>query len=492
MGAFVRYCGLYSIAPSAVTAATLDDFEAWATGRILKRDIGGMVRATASGWNWAKDHVPGWPQVRLARRDMREQFTLPLDEYPASFQEDAWRFLDGLAADPLEKLFTGQVFTTSGTGPRSRPKAARPRTVQTRRDQIRAAAAGLVLSGIPIGEITSLRDLVDPIPNFEKIVNFHYRRRRQRQAREDLATRPSQLLGIIETLRQVAKFHCRLPDAHVAHIAQVHSMIAPRSQMTMTDVNQARLQALLVPEVYARLLHLPGHLMAEAEKLWEQAKAKAQPGTTAPPPAKAARLVMFAVAIEILTFCPLRRHNLVQLNLILDLVRDPRGRITALRVAGADAKNGEFFEWQLADSTAKLLATWLKIWRPSLAEEGNPHLFPGLGQNARDESEFGTALAKLVESRIGALFNLHLARHFSVVRYLRAFPGHYATVSRLLGHRKIETTIRFYAGLEANAAALQVNRSVLTDRARTKPAASTAFGSRRKSKPASRQLASGD
>lgn len=191
--------------------------------------------------------------------------------------------------------------------------------------------------------------------------------------------------------------------------------------------------------------------------------------------------MMFAVAIDILLFCPLRRRNLVQLDLDRDLVRaGPRGRITALNISFDETKNGATYQWAMEESTAELIEVWLKHYRPVLAEDGNRCLFAGTGLAARNESEFGSALAEMVEHEVGAKFNMHLARHFSVVRFLRDHPGRSAVVSRLLGHKKVETTIRFYAGLESNAAAAEVNRTVLADRARTKVTAATAYRGRRK------------
>ena len=41
--------------------------------------------------------------------------------------------------------------------------------------------------------------------------------------------------------------------------------------------------------------------------------------------------------------------------------------------------------------------------------------------------------------------------------FLEAHPGAYEDVRRLLGHKSIQTTINFYAGLEATAAINRYN-----------------------------------
>jgi len=48
---------------------------------------------------------------------------------------------------------------------------------------------------------------------------------------------------------------------------------------------------------------------------------------------------------------------------------------------------------------------------------------------------------------IGVTIHAHLMRHLAAHLYLLANPGDYETVRRLLGHKNIETTIRFYEGL---------------------------------------------
>jgi integrase len=248
----------------------------------------------------------------------------------------------------------------------------------------------------------------------------------------------------------------------------------------MSAKNSARLRALLEPDTYAAMLHLPEVLKKRAEALWKAAREKYGPAT--PPPLAAARLMMNAVVAEILLFCPLRRKNLITLRPGTDLIRTgPTNRITGLIILGGATKNGEPYEWEVADSVATMIEIWIRIWRPVLAAPGNPYLFPGVDANHRNLCEFATQFSDLVEREVGAEYNMHLARHFAVVRYLRRHPGQYSVVSRLLGHKKVQTTINFYAGLETNAVATVVNKSVLEERASTALAAQVrAKGSLRK------------
>jgi integrase len=51
-------------------------------------------------------------------------------------------------------------------------------------------------------------------------------------------------------------------------------------------------------------------------------------------------------------------------------------------------------------------------------------------------------------------------RHAAAAIYLKHRPGDYETVRRLLGHRDIQTTIRFYCGLETMQATEQFGKLI--------------------------------
>jgi integrase len=50
----------------------------------------------------------------------------------------------------------------------------------------------------------------------------------------------------------------------------------------------------------------------------------------------------------------------------------------------------------------------------------------------------------------GLRITVHQFRHAAAAIYLKDHPGNYETVRQLLGHRDIQTTIRFYCGLETS------------------------------------------
>ena len=62
-----------------------------------------------------------------------------------------------------------------------------------------------------------------------------------------------------------------------------------------------------------------------------------------------------------------------------------------------------------------------------------------------DEAKLDTVR---IQKAIGLRITVHQFRHAAAAIYLKHRPGDYEMIRRLLGHRDIQTTIRFYCGLE--------------------------------------------
>ena len=160
----------------------------------------------------------------------------------------------------------------------------------------------LVASGVPAEQITSLSMLAHPLDNAVKILDFH----RQRLHKKKLATgeaftedelRSSNLKGIGELLRQIGKFEAGLSEGDLDELKEYIAMVTPNTEFGMSEKNRIRLTALFEDPAYSMLLGLPAHWM----------KLAADPERD---PDEAARMAMYAAALEVLSFLPLRRMNL--------------------------------------------------------------------------------------------------------------------------------------------------------------------------------------
>lgn len=462
---FFRFLTLEKIAPDAVLPSAFDRFATWLCNENLVDDVPSLVRRTASNWTWARGRVDGWPDVDLRQPRMRDQFTTPLENFPAAFQEDVERFLDGLRGPQRGEVFRhpGVVYRgvegrTSGGRWRSRAKS--PRTLQTRREQIRAAAAALLHDGIPLESITGLRDLVSPSDRPAQILQFHLDRLKARRrgkpgiaaVGEDEPT-SGYVAALAELLRIVAAHHVYLPDDDLEQIVDLLAAVRPENPGTMNADIARKLRALNDHDVLAMLLHLPAEWMRRLPELKLR-------------PREEALAVQYAVALEVLLAVPLRRRNLVELHIDQNLTIDRRtGAVTALDIPATKTKTRRKpITWEFAPRVAAMIGVYIKKYKPLLADEGNRFLFPGIGDKHREIGSFANELSSRVEREIGVEFNLHLIRHMTAYRLIKRMPGAYELVSRILGHASTKTTVNYYCGLEMIFAVREASRLLELDR----------------------------
>lgn len=472
---FLRFCAADRLEPKDVEQVVLQRFQTWCLEWTLCRDIGGLVADTVRNWNWATENVPGWPDNRLSCESRRDDYSLPLSAYPKSFQQDLEKFLDNLRTGGCDDIFRLAPFADADVsdGAHAKPKAtrpcrpAKPRTIDTRNWQIRAIAGALVRSGcVKPMQLTSLRDLIYPLDRPQAALTYFRDRHLARSSQGPEADfRSASVADFAEVMRQIVKFHCDMQADYVQKLQIWRNTLKPKQTGTMTEKNQARLRRLLEPATRAKLLHLPAHWRQTAELDGHS-------------PNGVALQMLYAVALEILLICPMRRKNLVELRLS-ELEFERRSGLPRLLSIGAGCvKNEQQIEWPIPDESAQLIRQYVRKYRGVLVERENPYLFPGYGLAHRNIDEFGTQLTKRVEREIGAEFNLHLVRHFAVCNFLIHHPGQYVIASMLLGHKSVETTRKFYAGLEAAAAARSFDETVLGDRRATKLMAASAFRGR--------------
>ena len=301
-----------------------------------------------------------------------------------------------------------------------------------------------------------------PLANAKAILTFFY----ERSGRQ-----PSVQSGAIgEVLRQISKYHHPQPAEMQAAIRKWAIRVAKKHGGRMTAKNRSRLGALTETRTRANLMHLPRHLMGLAEDPTASLAYRSQQA-------------MAAAAHELLQICPMRLKNLRLVRIDRHLRTDVRtGLVTHLSIPGTETKNGEPIEWPVPADTAALLGAYRKKYRPHLGPEESPFLFPGTKGGARSESAIRGCIAKAAMRHLGVKLNPHLMRAFAAWSYLRDNPGDYETIRRVLGHRDIKTTIRFYVDLEAEFAARKFDATVLRARRRTSAMASAAFRKRRPSR----------
>jgi integrase len=166
------------------------------------------------------------------------------------------------------------------------------------------------------------------------------------------------------------------------------------------------------------------------------------------PTAGQALRMQWALALMILTFCPLRVTSLCQLRIDRHFVWSRSGSKGELRLQ---------FEWgelkgdlpevlPLPAECARLVRIYMERFRPALASRSSPYLFPGrTATRAKLRSVLSSQLQTLIYKRTGFEVNPHLYRHLVHLVVLTRFPGAYAMISRVLTHRSLETARKNYA-----------------------------------------------
>lgn len=443
---FVGELSRQEVQPRAVTVAMFDDFQTALTADSLLTNPRDRYQRTAVAWNKARDQVAGWPEVVAPALPGRETYVRPLSDFPASFQADAQLWLERLG-DP-------------GLSQDSPLKPVRPATLEKWAFALRQMASALVLQGVAIEKIASLADLLRE-GHDERIVAFFYERGKGAS---------HQVHGIVARLAALARHHVALDtttrETLLARLRRMSGKVAPDTR-GMTDKNRRALKPFEAEHRRRQLVNLPARIF------------DALPRRGRPSYGLAVQL-QTALAVAILLSVPMRARNLARLafggNLVL------RDGTWWVEIPGSEVKNGQAIEMQLAARTGRLLEIYRERVLPVLAPVASRWVFPGQDGGHKAEVTQAQQIKSLMTRELGCPLSPHQFRHLVGYLCLLHQPSGHEVVRIMLGHRSIETTIRFYAGMEGLAAARQYDAMLqeLSD----EPMADRGAVSRRRPSPA--------
>lgn len=211
----------------------------------------------------------------------------------------------------------------------------------------------------------------------------------------------------------------------------------------LTEKNIKVIRAILMTDVWSRVLALPQSLMAEAQRMLNWS------------PQKAASLAAVALQVQILTRAPVRVGNLLSIRIGHNLTRaGSNGSSYRLCFPNYDVKNRVDLDFPLDKKTTEIIDQFIDVFRPHLGDgHRGDWLFPGENGKHRSSAHASVSIAKRVEREVGLRVTAHQFRHGAAAMVLKAQPGNYEFARRILGHRNIATTIRFYTALESFKAA---------------------------------------
>ena len=417
LSALMRYCSGRSIAPVDVNEAVVDAYMAYPAATTALATGDAARRTLARTWNACVERIEGWPRRQLVEPPVKAVTGPAWEGLPAGLRSDLEQHLESL--------------TRSRRGIRKRIRPCKPSTIKGRRAELMATIR-MAARIVPIESITSLRELLRP-ELVEKILESYWSRNGEEPGTYtiDLAWK---LVSIARQLGMDAADIERLDDYRAA--LEIHR---PKG---MTPKNRALIRQVITGDVWSRVVNLPALMMQQARLLNDHA------------PVKAALTAQLAVATALLTVAPVRLGNLGRIKLDENLTRP--GGLNApywLVFRDYDVKNQVPLEFPLDQRLSDLLDEYIHDFRPALMRGSNElWLFPGEAGGHKGLTTLSTQITERICKATGLRITSHQFRHAAAAIILRRRPGEYELVRRILAHRTVQTTQRFYCEFETTHA----------------------------------------
>lgn len=242
-----------------------------------------------------------------------------------------------------------------------------------------------------------------------------------------------------ENLKDIKKLRSRFDSKRTC--------IAPRNQARIELFTEARSD---------RFCALSAHLLREMKLEIAVRRRRAQEKGEAPQTADLydrglACRVMQVIAHDLMLARAPRSANVV--NAQLDWVRWRDGRaslvVPAPEVKMRTGRDADLVV-PLGEEQSETLKAYLEIIRAKAlcnGDEANPYLFPSPKVPGHPYAGLLEKLCKRVHDHVGASVTPHLYRHLMGWIWLRKDPAALPQVQRLLGHKSITTTMRYYAAI---------------------------------------------
>jgi integrase len=423
---FMRYCSARGIGPSAVDDTIFDEYWHYRIKTTARASNNTARRFMVRAWNACADAIGDW-SLRL------------LTEPPIKVAEPAWDAFPKRMRTEIEEYLAGlaQVHRTLN-GNRIQPCA--PTTIATRRAELVAMARMAVRIGMPMESLSSLGALLHP-DVVEQVIDAYWRKNGEgKTGTIDLGKKVLRMARETSCLDQPALD--RLDEIRIALEHHRHEGLTPK--------NLQLVRLVLTDGVWSEVVSLPNLLMQQARLVRDHA------------PVKAAIAAQLATAVAILSFAPVRLGNLVKIELGQNLIK-PGGVNTPywLVFPNYDVKNRVDLNFKFDQPLTDLIDVYVHQFRPTLLRGANtPWLFPGEAGQPKHKLLFSKQIAMRVQKATGLRLTVHQFRHAAAAIYLKHHPGDYETVRRLLGHRDVQTTTRFYCGLQTMDATEQFGRLI--------------------------------
>ena len=415
---FARWASERQIAPRHVNRQVVDRFISELENASLVRKIADLGQTIVRSWNRIARAYPeeGLQEIEVTRR-INGPPRFPWQDLPASFRQDVDNYLKWASVpDPLDE------------NARRTPLAAK--TIRLHRDHIHSAASAASAAGIDANELVGLESLVE-LQTLKKIL----RHRWESEGRKLNAYTH----GLAGSVIAIAKEWVRVPNDVLAKLKATRHKLGALP-IGLTEKNKDLLRQFNDKGMLRRLVNLP-------DRLWRHAAGEL----------KASRRQFIdlqnALAIDILLVAPLRMRNLTALNFD-EHIRWPQGqgKPAILLFKSEETKNNVPLEFELPNVLSDRLHVYRNKIAPTVIGRRPDHLFLTWRGKPRTQAAIAVAIEKTVLKYVGVRLTPHQFRHLAAKLILDANPGAYELVRELMGHKNMQTTTNFYAGIDTRRA----------------------------------------
>jgi integrase len=415
----MHYASRKAIDPTAVSDAVVDAMMDELRTTSLRRNQNRLRRKVTIAWNKLAARRPDLGLQTVTIPPSRQRLTRRRwADCPASLVDEVEAYLAWCGgADPFD--------------PAARRRALAPGTIAVRRVRLNHAITLLVENGTDIKTIRSLADLVSP----EALRTIL---RARHAAAEGRATYYNQDLAA--TLLQMAKEWVKVDAETMATLRLIASKL-PTLQPGMTERNAELLRQFDDPNAFKRLRRA-------VEGLWKEVEATEKPTQWTLAKAQA------TLAIAILTYIPIRLHNLAALEFDRHLhLPVAEGAVATLTLPAHEVKNRRDYAAPIPSHVAAMLTAYRRKIAPKILGHQPDHLFVNRDGRRKTTAAVRSQIQTYMDRHVGVDFNPHTFRHLSGKVILDAEPGSHETVRQLLGHSRLKTTTDYYTGIDTMRAA---------------------------------------
>jgi integrase len=413
-----RWASERQIAPRDVNREVIDRFIAELEAASLVRKIADLGQTIVRSWNRV---ALAYPEENLRKVEVTRRVNGP-PRFPwykllASFRQDVTDYLEWASVpDPLDE------------NARRTPLAAK--TIRLRRDHVHSAVTAAVAAGVDSNHLVDLGSLIEP-ETFKKILRYRW----ESEGRKLTAYTH----GLAGSVIAIAKEWVRVPNESLAALKATRHRLGALP-IGLTEKNKDLLRQFNDKGLLRRLVNLP-------DRLWRHAADEL----------KASRRQFIdlqnALAIDILLVAPLRMRNLTALNFDAQ-IRWPQGqgKPAILVFKSEETKNNVPLEFELPDMLSDRLHVYRNKIAPTVIGRRPDHLFLTWRGKPRTQAAIAIAIEKTVLKYVGVRLTPHQFRHLAAKIILDANPGAYELVRELMGHKNMQTTTNFYAGIDTRRA----------------------------------------